>query len=150
MHVTIYSDASFNDKTGKGGWAFYLKSPSDDFLISGPSSPDTQSSNQAEVEGMYEGLRHALQRFGSAIESVTVVGDSQSALREFEGWATAASGSDVALLKAKIASLMQQHPGVRLTCKWKKGRHKRPSGTKIASHISAICDQLAKVAMREE
>ena len=47
---------------------------SDDFLISGPSSPETQSSNQAEVEGMYEGLRHALQLFGSAIESVTVVG----------------------------------------------------------------------------
>jgi ribonuclease HI len=150
LHVTIYSDASFNDKANRGGWATYIKTAEGDHLFSGNCSTDVVSSNQAEMYAMYCGLLKAVELFGDRLTSVSFVGDSQSALRTFAAWKDATGVDGESKIREKVRALLEARPEMKIQVTWRKGRHKRPSGTKVSAHISAICDQVAYMAMKEE
>jgi ribonuclease HI len=147
VYVTIYTDGSFNDRNKKGGWGVYLRSSTEDWTFSGPCSNAVQSSNQAELEAMVEGISRAFSCLGDSLRFITIVADSQSAIRTMRNREMLSSKAGEQFFQRSLSTLLENRR-VKVYFKWLHGHHRRPQGSCVEAHISAICDELAYSAMK--
>lgn len=90
MIVTVYTDASFSDKTLCGGWAAWFKTDAGSGMVEGPLKPGTsKSALDCELAAIANAL-HALHRDRKISEGdlVVVVTDCLRAIELIEGGKT--------------------------------------------------------------
>lgn len=87
MIITVYTDASYSDKTLCGGWAAWYKTDAGSGMVEGPLKPGTSvSALDCELAAIANAL-HALHRDGKFSEGdlVVVVTDCLRAIEMIEG-----------------------------------------------------------------
>lgn len=142
--VTVYSDASWGE--GGGAYGLWLKSDWGCWVGRDKSPPWVHGSNCAEMDGLYAGMRIAMQRWGHhGVVGVLFCCDSQTALRWARGEGSAPKRPhDVRMVN--LFRAWRDHYGIRIRTKWVRG-HQDPNKS-TAAYLNDQTDRLANAARK--
>jgi ribonuclease HI len=145
MLVTVIADASFDHKTGAGGYGYWAVSERGRESGGGPFKSASRNNNVTEMMAIVNGVHMAFAK-GVAVagDAILAQTDCQAAILAFEGRRASLQIDEIMMVEA-MRKLMAVH---RATIRYRhvKGH---TNGGEPRLWVNNLCDSLAKKGMRE-
>lgn len=137
--VTLYADASWGPRSGKGGWGVWATSDAGRIIRAGPCPPYCADSNDAELAAIFAGL-HLVRTTWPDYRTVLVRSDSQDALNRLLKRPSPPRTPAMQPLALKIDAM---HDRLEIVPFWVRGH--QSTGTRHG-YVNDKVDQLSREA----